>query len=83
MRNVVMRSNNRPTQAGLCLILIASIGFSALAERRPNFKSQAGGPGVSRQGANDPIALEPGKPIDRELTGGQRHSYWVALSEGQ
>src|SRR6266849_574199 len=27
--------------------------------------------------------LEPGKPIDRELAGGQSHSYEIALAEGQ
>jgi len=35
------------------------------------------------QSAQDQIELEPGKPIDRELSGGQRHSYRIALSEGQ
>ena len=29
------------------------------------------------------ITLEPGKPIERELAGGQRHKYQIVLSEGQ
>lgn len=29
------------------------------------------------------IVLEAGKPIERELSGGQKHSYQIAISEGQ
>jgi len=36
-----------------------------------------------RVGPQDPVVLEPGKPIERELSAGQRHSYRIALSEGQ
>jgi CHAT domain-containing protein/Tfp pilus assembly protein PilF len=31
----------------------------------------------------EPTVLEPGKVIERELAGGQKHSYELALSEGQ
>jgi len=35
------------------------------------------------QDLDEIITLEPGKPIERELAGGQRHKYQIALSEGQ
>jgi CHAT domain-containing protein/tetratricopeptide (TPR) repeat protein len=35
------------------------------------------------QGAQQPVVLEPNKPVDREISAGQRHSYRVTLSEGQ
>ena len=31
----------------------------------------------------EPALLEQGKPIERELAGGQQHSYQIALAEGQ
>ena len=37
-------------------------------------------------GAHNPqevATLEPGKPIERELAGGQKHIYQLALSQGQ
>jgi CHAT domain-containing protein/Tfp pilus assembly protein PilF len=39
---------------------------------------------VSQAQENHPPArLEPGKPIERELTGGQSHKYQIALAAGQ
>ncbi|MBO0856945.1 MAG: CHAT domain-containing protein [Chloracidobacterium sp.] len=35
------------------------------------------------QYAQESIPLEPGKPIDRELSGGQSHSYKITLISGQ
>src|SRR5262249_44320291 len=29
------------------------------------------------------VSLEPGKPVERELTGGQSHSYKLAMISGQ
>jgi CHAT domain-containing protein/tetratricopeptide (TPR) repeat protein len=34
-------------------------------------------------GAQESISLEPGKPIERELSGGQSHFYKIALTSGQ
>jgi CHAT domain-containing protein len=41
--------------------------------------------GLVRPAQEDPQArqLEPGKPIERELAGGQSHSYQIALDAGQ
>src|SRR5262245_62160915 len=33
--------------------------------------------------AQDSISLEPGKPVERELSGGQAHSYKIAMISGQ
>jgi len=33
--------------------------------------------------AQESISLEPGKPVERELSGGQSHSYNVTMSSGQ
>ncbi|MBV8858359.1 MAG: CHAT domain-containing protein [Acidobacteria bacterium] len=38
---------------------------------------------AATQGAPEVTALEPGKPVERELSGGQRHVYRVPVSEGQ
>src|SRR5262247_3978703 len=34
-------------------------------------------------GAQENISLEPGKPVERELSGGQSHSYKITMSSGQ
>src|SRR5688572_17103071 len=31
----------------------------------------------------EPMRLELGKPVERELSGGQEHSYRIALTDGQ
>jgi CHAT domain-containing protein/Tfp pilus assembly protein PilF len=33
--------------------------------------------------AQESVSLEPGKPIERELSGGQSHSYKITMSSGQ
>lgn len=40
-------------------------------------------PPVSLQGENDTRPLEAGKPIEREMAGGQKHNYKIALEAGQ
>src|SRR5262245_1282476 len=35
------------------------------------------------QSAQESISLEPGKPVERELSGGQSHSYKITISSGQ
>jgi CHAT domain-containing protein/predicted negative regulator of RcsB-dependent stress response len=34
-------------------------------------------------GARDSISLEPGKPVERELSGGQSHFYKITMTSGQ
>jgi CHAT domain-containing protein/Tfp pilus assembly protein PilF len=38
---------------------------------------------LAEQTGQEATALEPGKPIERELSGGQKHTYQLALAEGQ
>src|SRR5919108_2375518 len=38
---------------------------------------------ISRQEEQQAQLLEPGKPIERDLTGGQSHSYQMTLASGQ
>jgi hypothetical protein len=45
-------------------------------------QSQAGERGEA-PGAQESIPLEPGKPIERELSGGQSHSYRITMTAGQ
>ena len=35
------------------------------------------------QSAQESISLEPGKPVERELSGGQSHSYKITMISGQ
>ena len=42
----------------------------------------ASAPSASQTGNDTPV-LEPGKPIGRELAGGESHSYRLILAEGQ
>ena len=68
----------------LCALL-ATIS-AALANARstaPQYHAQTPGSLLQAQYLEEIITLEPGKPIERELAGGQRHKYQIALSEGQ
>src|SRR5690242_1868579 len=38
---------------------------------------------LKAQDGKDVLTLEPGKPIERELDGGQSHSYRILLTAGQ
>ncbi len=38
---------------------------------------------VAAQSAQESISLEPGKPVERELSGSQSHSYKIAMISGQ
>src|SRR5262245_38954917 len=71
LRNV---ETYRAALAGLCA---ASIGASAGAVGNLNFE-QAG-----RATQPEAIPLELGKPIERELAGGQSHAYQITLAAGQ
>jgi len=57
----------------------ASIYRSPLARSLPQQTQQNTG----AQSAQEVSVIEPGKPIERELAGGQSHSYQITLTEGQ
>src|SRR5262245_16891409 len=71
LRNVVPY---RATLAGLC---VAGIVYSAGAADNLNIK-QAG-----QATQQEAMPLELGKPIERELAGGQSHAYQITLAAGQ
>src|SRR6185436_20272278 len=45
-------------------------------------QSPTGAPGAA-QSAQESITLEPGKPVERELSGGQSHFYKISMATGQ
>jgi CHAT domain-containing protein len=61
------------------------VGSPAVTCLKPGATS-AKAPGserVAAPGAQESISLEPGKPIERELSGGQSHFYRIAVTSGQ
>ena len=69
----------------LMIILLAWIGLPVVAWPPPcSLTTQAGDSArVSAQRADEALSLEPGKPIERELSGGQSHSYKITMTPGQ
>jgi CHAT domain-containing protein/Tfp pilus assembly protein PilF len=49
----------------------------------PHYHAQTVASQQPAQNLDEIITLEPDKPIERELAGGQGHKYQIALSEGQ
>src|SRR5262245_47774555 len=61
------------------------VGAAADLSLRPSAlpaRSQAGERSEA-PGAQENIPLEPGKPIERGLSGGQSHSYLITMTAGQ
>lgn len=63
--------------AAACVVLADARGPA------PYLHAPSAQPQTSAQGPDDVTPLELGKPLERELAGGQRHKYQIALSEGQ
>jgi CHAT domain-containing protein len=63
------------------LVLAIAITHIVLSQTQP--APQATSVGAATNAQNELIKLEPGKPIERELAGGQSHSYQITLSAGQ
>jgi len=55
----------------------ASLGPGSPPAQAP--ASERGAP----QSAQESMSLEPGKPVERELSGGQSHSYKITMNSGQ
>ena len=67
----------------LCLFLLVESVARASA-LSPRMLAQGGaGPNPIVQEEKDVRPLDPGKPIERELAGGQSHAYQIMLSAGQ
>src|SRR5262245_3809223 len=57
---------------------------TATSLRRWAPQAQASASEISAaQSADEGLSLEPGKPIERELSGGQSHFYKVSMTAGQ
>src|SRR5215831_1119233 len=67
----------------LCLFLLVESAARAFAPSPRLFAQGSTGPNPIVQGEKDVRPLEPGKPIERELAGGQSHAYQITLSAGQ
>src|SRR5262245_28695988 len=66
-------------------INLLRVGATASTSLRP-VAPPAHVPGSERgaaPGAQESILLEPGKPVERELSGGQSHSYKITMVSGQ
>src|SRR5262245_13328689 len=67
------------------MINLFRVGAPAAASPRPR-AWPAPAPASERgetPGAQESISLEPGKPVERELSGGQSHSYKISMTSGQ
>src|SRR6266540_1243440 len=67
----------------LSLFLLVETVARASAPSPGMLAQGSAGPNPIGQGEKDVRPLEPGKPIERELAGGQSHAYQITLSAGQ
>src|SRR5262249_42750833 len=72
-----------PTSWTPLMINLLRVGATAATSMRPvDLPAEAPGSDVT-PGAQEIISLEPGKPVERELSGGQSHSYKITMISGQ
>jgi hypothetical protein len=71
--------------AAFIINLLIWVGLSVSPSLWPGSSlAQAGaGDRKAAQSAQETDSLEPGKPIERELSGGQSHSYKITMISGQ
>src|SRR5262245_3299351 len=73
---------SNPQGRGLRLIGWTPLMTSLLWVGTPPAQASAS-EGSAAQSAQDSISLEPGKPVERELSGGGSHSYKITMVSGQ
>src|SRR5215510_3802363 len=71
-----------PQGRGLHLIGRTPLMTGLLWVGAPTAQASASERGAA-QSAQESISLEPGKPVERELSGGQSHSYKITMASGQ
>src|SRR5215813_622356 len=64
------------------LLGVGSPAATSLRSVGPTAQAPASERG-SAPSAQESVSLEPGKPVERELSGGQSHSYKVTMGSGQ
>jgi tetratricopeptide (TPR) repeat protein len=69
----------------LTIILLTWIGLPVVAWPPPSSPTTREGDSArgAAQRADEELSLEPGKPVERELSGGQSHFYKIAMTSGQ
>src|SRR5215510_14241154 len=68
----------------LMVILLVWIGLPVVASPPDSLTTQTGdGARGAAQSADNELSLEPGKPVERELSGGQSHFYKITMTPGQ
>src|SRR5262245_32983334 len=79
-----MRGLQATRPAILKIILLVWIGLPVVASPPDSLTTQSGnGARGAAQSADEELSLEPGKPVERELSGGQSHSYKITMISGQ
>jgi CHAT domain-containing protein/tetratricopeptide (TPR) repeat protein len=79
-----MRSLQTTGLVILTIILLVWVGLPVVAWPSGPLTTQAGAAARgAAQSADEELSLEPGKPIERELSGGQSHSYKITMISGQ
>jgi CHAT domain-containing protein/predicted negative regulator of RcsB-dependent stress response len=73
---------SNPQGRGLHSISWTPLMNNLLWDGAPPAQATAGERGAAPS-AQEIISLEPGKPVEREISGGQSHSYKIALVSGQ
>src|SRR5499426_3549837 len=68
----------------LMVILLVWVGLPVVAWPPDSLTTQTGDSARgAAQSADEELALEPGKPVERELSGGQSHFYKITIASGQ
>src|SRR5262245_39143915 len=78
-----LNSSRRITLACLIVCLFVTLGLERAAASRTQSSQQQGGATKAAGEEKDVRSLEMGKPIERELAGGQSHLYQIMLAAGQ
>ena len=65
------------------LLIWVGLSVSPSLWPRPALVQASAGARKVEQSAQETDSLEPGKPIERELSGGQSHSYKITMTSGQ
>ena len=68
---------------GLSLFVLLTTTTNTLARTQPQWKRQLSQNNIAIQQVPATKTIEPGKPIERELAGGEAHSYQLTLGAGQ
>src|SRR6266508_3691910 len=80
-----MRGLQATRPAILMIILLVWIGLPVVAWPPSDLLAKQAGNSAhgAAQSPDEELSLEPGKPVERELSGGQSHFYKIAMTSGQ